>query len=399
MTHDLFTRSVQEALGTDFLSKRLSADFAFADVGAESVQDLLTWRDFSELLSTRPLAPPRLRLHREGTPVPAERYTELGDSSGAATRVVRPDALYRELREGASLVVDAVDRLHPPIRRATDDLMRWVRERAQVNLYAIWGDSRGFDTHWDDHDTFIVQLRGTKHWQVHGQGTRPYPLKVDSDHAHRPPEETVWEGVLRPGHVLHVPRGWWHTVTGTGEASMHLTFGFAPPTGIDWARSLVDALHDSELFRRDLPRFADHEERAEHHAALLRRLAELAGTHDLEAFLSEHEDRFPRRRRFALPWGVEDTPAGAQAVVEFVPILSPAVQHVETENGSKVRFTVSGRRYTFPAEAEPVLRALGERRVLSVAQLAEASGREMAQVRSVVTALVRQHLAVVDPAD
>ena len=86
---------------------------------------------------------------------------------------MRPPATkgdYAQLRQGASLVLDGIDRIHPPIRAAADDLMRLVHERVQVNLYLIWGDSHGFNTHWDDHDTFIVQVAGTKHWQVHGQG-------------------------------------------------------------------------------------------------------------------------------------------------------------------------------------------------------------------------------------
>src|SRR5699024_11776654 len=86
-------------------------------------------------------------------PVPHVRYTERGTPSRVERRIVRPEALYRELRSGASMVLDGIDRMHPPIGAATDDLMRLVHERAQANLYLIWGRSRGFDTHWDDHDT------------------------------------------------------------------------------------------------------------------------------------------------------------------------------------------------------------------------------------------------------
>ncbi|MDA8369498.1 MAG: cupin [Nocardiopsaceae bacterium] len=390
MTDRLFTEILRTAIGDELLTGRLSSDVVFADLGAEAVRPLLTFDDLSDILTTHALEPPRVRLHRKGAPVPAARYTDAGEASRTTRRIIRPEALYRELREGASLVLDGIDRLHPPIRAATDDLMRLVRERAQTNLYLIWGDSHGFDTHWDDHDTFIVQVEGTKAWQVHGQGSRPYPMKVDADHAHAPPEGTVWEGVLRPGQVLHVPRGWWHTVTGTGDVSMHLTFGFTRATGIDWARSLLERLHDVRLLRRDLPRFGSAEERRTHHHELLRCLADLAEQHDIDAFLDERDARFPRRQSFALPWAVDGADPAPSTRVEFVPILAPVVER----DGERISVTVSGRRYRLPAVAEPVLAAIARERSLTVAELAERSRTPLETTAEVLRALVRHHLVL-----
>ncbi|TDQ45877.1 JmjC domain-containing protein [Actinorugispora endophytica] len=390
MTDRLFTRTLRDAVGEDLLTTRLSQEFVFADLGAETVEPLLTFDALSDILSTHQLEPPRLRLHRAGRPVPVADYTDPGEASGAARRLVRPEALYRQLREGASLVLDGVDRLHPPVRAATDDLMRLVRERAQVNLYLIWGDSHGFDTHWDDHDTFVVQLAGTKKWQVHGQGTRPYPMKADTDHTHRAPDTTVWEGVLRPGQVLHVPRGWWHTVTGNGDVSMHLTFGFTRATGIDWAHSLLGRLQDVEFARTDLPRFASAEERRKHRHELVRHLVDLAEQHGLDSFLAERDERFPRRQSFALPWAVDGSAPGPDTTVEFTPILPPAL----VRDGTKIALAVSGRRYTFPCAAEPLLAALSEARVLTVAELAERAGTDQDTAAALVRVLVRHQLAL-----
>ncbi len=391
MTDRLFTESLRAVTGDELLTTRLSDDVVFADLGEDAVRPLLTFEDLSDVLTTRPLEPPRVRLHRKGAPVPAARYTEAGEASGVSRGVIRPDALYRELRDGASLVLDAIDRLHPPIRAATDDLMRLVRERAQANLYLIWGDSHGFDTHWDDHDTFIVQVAGTKSWQVHGQGNRRYPMRVDADHSHRAPDEVVWEGVLQPGHVLHVPRGWWHTVKGTGDVSMHLTFGFTRATGIDWVRSLLDRLHDVEFLRRDLPRFTSSEERTEHHEELLRELLSVAERHDVDAVLAERDSRFPRRQSFSLPWAVDGAEPTADTRVEFVPLLTPPME-CDEEN---VSLTVSGKRFRFPAVAEPILATIANERAITVGALAELSGTDLATTSQVVQALVRNHLVMV----
>ena len=393
----LFSQALCDVVGRDALTTRLSEEFVFADLGEDAVRTLFTLEDLNHVLATCAPEPPRLRLHREGSPVPLDRYTETGTATREARRIVRPEALYKELRGGSSLVLDGVDRMHPAVGDAADDLMRLVRERAQANLYLIWGDSRGFDTHWDDHDTMIVQLAGSKHWQVHGPGTRPFPMKNDTDHAHTPPRDAdglphqVWEGVLRPGQVIHVPRGWWHTVTGNGEMSMHLTFGFTRATGIDWAEALVRRLFEEESFRRDLPRFADPETRRKHRHELTARLTELAEEADLDSFLAERDARFPRRTSFSLPWPVEEGVPGAKARVEFVPILPPPMER----EGDKVALTVAGKRYRLPAVTEPVLEALTEHRALTVAELAKAAGVEVELCGQVVAALGRHHLVLV----
>ncbi len=397
----LFTRTLCDVVGRDALTTRLSEEFVFADLGADAVRSLLSFDDLNSMLATCAPEPPRLRLHRDGSPVPLDRYTEQATSSRTARRVVRPESLYRELRAGASLVLDGMDRMHPPIGAAADDLMRLTRERAQANLYLIWGESRGFDTHWDDHDTVIVQVEGTKHWQVHGPGSRPYPMKNDTDHAHTPPRDAdgephmVWEGVLRPGQVIHVPRGWWHTVTGTGEVSMHLTFGFTRATGIDWADTLVRRLFEEESFRQDLPRFADPDTRRKHRHELVARITEVAESLDLDAFLAERDARFPRRTSFSLPWPVEDDAPPADAVVEFVPILPPLLEHEGEGEDARVALSVAGKRYRLPVVTEPVLETLAERRVLSVAELAERADVTEQVCAQVVAALSRHQLVLV----
>jgi len=393
----LFTRTLCDIVGREALTTRLSEEFVFADLGADAVRTLLTFDDLNGVLAACSPEPPRLRLHRDGSPVPADRYTETATASRTERRVVRPEALYRELRAGASLVLDGIDRMHPPVGAAADDLMRLVRERAQANLYLIWGESRGFDTHWDDHDTVIVQVEGTKHWQVHGPGSRAFPMKNDLDHDHTPPRDAdgelhlVWEGVLRPGQVIHVPRGWWHTVTGTGQVSMHLTFGFTRATGVDWADALVRRLFAEEEFRRDLPRFSDPDVRRKHQNELAARLVELAEEWDVDDFLEERDARFPRRTSFSLPWPAQEGAPPADARVEFVPILPPPV----VREGERVSVSVGGRRYRFPAEVEPVLAVLAQHRSLTVGALARRADVDAERAAEVVAALARHHLVLV----
>ncbi len=54
---------------------------------------------------------------------------------------------------------------------------------------------------------------------------------------------------------MHIPRGWWHQATRTGQGSgfsLHATFGLTRRTGIDWLTWIADQARADELFRHDL---------------------------------------------------------------------------------------------------------------------------------------------------
>lgn len=383
----LFTGRFTELAGPDFRAERLGRDFVLVASGADQVADLLTWPALNTILSTHQLGAPQLRLFRDGVQVPVAGYTRSDASTGR--EVLVPDALYRELRDGASLVLDSIDQLHPPIAAAADDLMRLVRELVQVNLYLVWGGRQGFDTHWDDHDTVIVQLAGSKHWTVHGPG-RPFPMKVDTDHDHRPPDAVVWAGTLRPGDIIHVPRGWWHAVRGTGEMSMHLTFGFTRRTGVDWANWLVEQLYAEELFRRDLPRFGPDARVEQHGAELVEALTKIISSHRPADFLAARDRRFPRRPEINLPWPVRFEMPDDTARVELTALLDPVLEPAD----GAVNLTVAGRTFRFAEVLAPLLGLLVAERSVPVARLRAESGLAAPVLASALELLLGQHLAV-----
>lgn len=196
-------------------------------------------------------------------------------------------------------------------------------------------------------------------------------MKTDADHSHTAPETVVWEGVLRPGQILHVPRGWWHNVRGTGDVSLHLTFGFTRATGIDWVSWLIDRLYADDLFRQDLPRFGSFEDQAAHHKALAERVAELAGQADTREFLADRDRQFPSRHRFSLPWPVDLGALSEQTTVEFTPLLPTSV----VADGAGVALETGGKRYRFAGVAGPVLQRLVSLRQTTVGELRETATR------------------------
>ena len=235
--------------------------------------ELLPWPSLNQILEQHRLDTPRVRLTREGKQVPAESFLSYQSNRRRPNQPiarVRAADLTRELREGATLVLDAVDELHAPITALAESLERVFRVRIQVNAYAGWRTSHGFDLHWDDHDVFILQIAGRKQWKVYGM-TRKYPLARDVEPATDKPDKPLWEGMLEAGDLLYIPRGWWHVATPLNEPTLHLTVGVNNPNGADLLAWFVDRLKTSEDVRRDLPQFAGAEEQG----ALLDRLRDL----------------------------------------------------------------------------------------------------------------------------
>lgn len=153
--------------------------------------------------------------------------------------------------------------MHCPIARLAEDIERTLRTRVQANLYASWTGTEGFGVHWDDHDTVVVQLDGSKHWRLYGT-TRPFPLYRDVDQPDQPPQEPVADLVLNTGDVLYVPRGVWHAVAADqGTRSLHVTCGLQTHTPTDLVTWACEQLLGHEEWRRDLPQLASPAEQAE----------------------------------------------------------------------------------------------------------------------------------------
>lgn len=387
----LFTGTLASQVDRNFLSEKLGQQTVLVEVGTDATAGLVSWRDLNDLLATRPFRSPQLRLSRNGTEVPVGSYTQAVGEGMQQRTVIKPDSLYACLREGASLILDYMHSVHPPVGAAVEDLVRYVHEPVQANLYVTWGTSQGFDAHWDDHDVFVVQVAGSKHWTVYGP-SRPYPMKRDVARSNDCPGAVPWEGVVHEGEILHVPRGWWHEVRGAGDVSIHLTFGFARRTGIDWAESVVETLRHHELYRRDLPRFSPDHERGAHEHALRACLDQVLAGSSLEAYFSHRDELVPRRQRFSLPFPVHFQMPNERSTIEFTPLVDLELH----QEGDVVTLTTARKKFRFSSLLIPLFHALNTHRTLRSDDLRRQSGLDSETYALALEVLVEQHLITIE---
>jgi hypothetical protein len=146
--------SIAERLGGDtFLTQTLHRDYQYMP-GAlgDLAPALMAWDDLNTILTEHRLEPPRLRLSASGEMLPVHRYTQpVVTRRNTVWNRLLPAEFHARLAEGASLVLDVVDELHPPVAQLASDLEEWLSTGMQANLYASWTGQEGFGTHWDDH--------------------------------------------------------------------------------------------------------------------------------------------------------------------------------------------------------------------------------------------------------
>ncbi|MFF7143542.1 cupin domain-containing protein [Streptomyces nodosus] len=377
-------------LGQDeFLAQVLHRHHRHVPAAVPNPSDLITWDDVNTILATHRLEPPRFRLSADGEMLPAHRYTApVTTRRHTVWQRLHPAELHARLTDGASLVIDAVDELHPPVARAAMELEQWLRTGVQTNLYASWTAREGFGVHWDDHDVVVIQIEGAKRWKLYGP-TRTAPMYKDTDEPEPPPKEPVSELVLRPGDVLYLPRGWWHSVAASeGEHSLHLTFGIQTTTGAQLLSWLADDLRRHDVLRKDLPVHATTAQQAVYLERLRKQVVAALEAPDLiSRYSATHDGSDLTRLRPSLPH-IGGVPADPGIRVR----LTTARAHVEpAASGDGVVFRACDNEWEMAAEALALLQLLVSAvpDTVSLGDLAATARISVADTAAVVSELMR----------
>lgn len=357
---------------------------------------LLPWGRLNDILRHHRLDFPRLRLVENGRTLPASSCIRHVTGKGGKPPISRLDVtrLTQHLRDGATLVLDAVDELHKPLEELAAMLELFFHERVQINSYSGWHTSRGFDLHWDDHDVFILQVAGRKRWSVYGM-TRPHPLAGDGELCERPAHAPLWEETLEDGDLLYIPRGCWHVAAPLAEPTLHLTVGVHNRTGIDLLKWVAEKMRAREVFRKDLARFASREELGAHVSRLREELLSGWDAGLLERFFDDFDASAEPRAHAGLPWSATSDvlPPTRHALVR---LIAPRPLRLKIEDGV-VGFSALRKRWRLAEESLIVLRPLEERRTCSVAELYEAARGKLDEqvVRAFLRELILHGLVVI----
>jgi hypothetical protein len=385
------TFPVAAHLGEDFLARVYRRTHRVMPGAVPDAAALLSFDTLNQILATHRLEPPRLRLSAGGDMLAQHRYTQAHTTRRHVVwHRIQPADLHACLADGATLVLDAIDELHAPIGDLAAGIERVLRTGVQVNAYASWTATEGFGTHWDDHDTLIVQIEGAKRWRIYGP-TRLHPTYRDLTAPTPPQGDPLDEFVLHPGDLLYVPRGHWHAVCASeGVASLHLTCGLQTTTGADLIGHLADELREDDLVRADLPQFADHAAQAAYLERLRKHLDALFDDPDLMQRYFTHRDATdPGRLTASLPY-LTVVPADPDLTLR----LTTPRAHLDDEPDG-VRLRAAGHDWSFAPAAGPLLAALLPGAPVRLGELAALADIPLADVAALATELTAHQAAAV----
>ncbi|MEU1587897.1 cupin domain-containing protein [Micromonospora sp. NPDC005710] len=220
--------------------------------------DLLSPADADELLSRRGLRTPFLRVAKDGQLVAAARWTGGGGAGAEIGDQVLDERVLEQYASGATLVLQGLHRIWPPLVDFARDLGLALNQPLQINAYLTPAGSQGFATHYDTHDVFVLQVDGRKHWRIHPP-VLPDPLEKQQWGGRADEVGATARGaaaldvVLAPGDALYLPRGWLHSAQAQDTSSLHLTVGIRALTRYALVEELLALAAEDQRLRASLP--------------------------------------------------------------------------------------------------------------------------------------------------
>lgn len=262
--------------------------------GASDFSDLFSADAVDELISRRGLRSPFLRVAKDGATLPVASFTAGAGVGATITDQLDDTALWRHFRDGATLVLQALQRTWEPLGAFSAALASELGSPVQANAYITPPQNQGFDAHYDVHDVFVLQIEGTKRWVLHPPVLEA-PLRDQPWTDRREQvgtaaaEEPYIDAVLEPGDALYLPRGWLHAATAQGEVSIHVTLGIHNRTRYAVAeevtQSVLALLREDPAMRQSLPLGAEGPD-AEVLALVKERIGAVLGDADPSAGLA-----------------------------------------------------------------------------------------------------------------
>ena len=387
----MIPRSLAELLAPQdarqFLQNTWGASFAHLRGARGRFAGLMPWSVLNSILEQHDLPHPRLRLYRRGAELePARCQSDEGLLLGE---------LKEELSAGATMIIGAVEQYYRPLRNLIANLEQVFRLPVQANLYVALQKDVGFDLHWDPQDVLIVQVSGRKRWKVYGP-TREYPLlgKIPKPGAKIRP---IWNRILDDGHVLHIPRGFWHVATPVDEPSLHLTITVRPRIGYDLIRWLADELITQPHIRTNAPLFSKKAVRQRWVRMIKKTILHACNDDVLERYFAAVDAARAPRPRLELPSlpSLRSVKIGMDRPIRLA--AHGSLHFVSSSNGT-VQFKCCGHLWTTSVSVVPSLKRLIGGKSLTLRELLQgANGSTVTTTRLLIQAMALR--GVIVPAD
>lgn len=216
----------------EFVNSYFSRRALFIEGAANKFEHLFSWQKLDQALE-------------RGQHIRDKRYNIMasfarGEAEGSSKRMMEaPHSQVESLfKQGATICITNIHMADPT-------LARWAQTiRAQLNFAGLVGvncyispDGAGLSTHYDSRVVTNIQIAGRKGWRYSIEAAKHWPdhnavyqdgrIEAVGDGGRAPPELEFGEVEMKPGDLLCLPAGAWHSARAAGQ-SLAINVYFQP---------------------------------------------------------------------------------------------------------------------------------------------------------------------------
>lgn len=346
--------------------------------------DLLSLEDVDQIITTSGLRTPAFRLVRDGEPLPVGSYTRRARiGSRPVTDLADAGRVFALFDDGATIVLQGLQRSWPPLARFCRDLERAITHPVQANAYVTPPVASGLRVHADAHDVFALQTEGRKQWVTYAAD-----------------DVAELDLALEAGECFYVPQGVRHAARTVDAVSVHITIGVRTVTWAQVLRRAVDSAVSAamdETGEVSLPPGYAHDP-ATIVSAVRDRLS-LITTHveslDANAVAAAAGERFWASRPPLLNGQLHQLLAVAQLDDTTVVRRRPGTHSKVVVGDDAVAMVLGDRTVRLPARVTAAVRWVAAQERFAVGELASFLDEEGRRV--FVGRLVREAALMIDP--
>ncbi|MER7174179.1 JmjC domain-containing protein [Streptomyces mesophilus] len=168
--------------------------------------------------------------------------------------------LARLYERGYTIRLGNLQRVVPALSRISEAIQTETGYSNYIHAFLTPPGEQGLRHHWDQQMAVIVQIAGTKRWQLWRPPVEaPMREYNESFRVWKDDFVSTWEAAgpdieldLKAGQSLLLPRGWVHNphVVDFDEHSIHLTFAIRERTPLWLAEKLIAGAIEHEEFRK-----------------------------------------------------------------------------------------------------------------------------------------------------
>jgi hypothetical protein len=251
--------------------------------------------DLDLFFAQQDLNPAAIKLVNNGVPILQEQWTKVIERPvGIFKTVICPEKIFRHYYNGATIIINAAEKMIPGLTEACSAVERETRWLLQANVYITPPNSQGFSMHYDDHDIFTLQIKGPKKWRLYNTGEELPTFKKPFTKE----PELVSEIELHSGDLLYMPRGLVHEAFTTAASTIHVNFSCKGLYGFHLLETLAKLAEEGDVFfRKMIPHGFSSEEAISHYKSLFTdKLSALLEKYGVETLLQRQQEKFTARQ-------------------------------------------------------------------------------------------------------